>query len=309
MMGEWRCKAIPEMQREETMCSVGLPRRDFLGSLLYGLPVLTLDWDSFPIGDPDREGRNDYDAVVIGAGLGGLSCAAAFARQGFRPLVLEQHFIPGGYATTFRRPGGFEFDVSLHSTTVGERNGIHNLISGFPEIEEVEFVPHEALYRMILPDHDIRVPHRDVTAYIDLLAEHFPAERDGIAGLIEDMRGLNEDIMRYYQAGDQINMMTFPQEFPHLFGNLNRTWGGMMDARLNDARLKSIFSALWGYFGLPPSRLSAFYYALPTIGYLDEGGYYPIGKSQKISNAFRDFIEERGGGGKAAHEGGHLPDR
>jgi prolycopene isomerase len=52
---------------------------------------------------------------------------------------------------------------------------------------------------------------------------------------------------------------------------------------------------MWTYYGLPPSRLSSFYYALPTIGYLEEGGYYPRGRSQTISNAFVQFIEQHGG--------------
>lgn len=272
-----------------------LHRREFLGSMLCGLPIMALDWDSFPVGDTDRREQDTYDVIVIGAGLGGLSCAAAFARQGFRSLVIEQHRIPGGYATTFRRPGGFVFDVSLHSTTVGERNGIHNLIPGFPEIEEVEFVPHEVLYRLILPEHDIRVPNGDVPAYIKILLEHFPAEQAGIEGLIEEMRGLVGDISRFSSAGGQINFNTFPTDFPHLFRNFNRTWGAMMDEKLSDPKLKAIFSGLWGYFGLPPSKLSSFYYAMPVIGYLEEGGYYPIGKSQKISDAFVGFIEDRGG--------------
>src|SRR5512136_759578 len=91
-------------------------RRDFLKTILAGIPALTLDWDSLPRGEQSSPAKDQWDAVIIGAGLGGLSCAAAFARQGFRPLVLEQHRIPGGYATTFKRPGGFEFDASLHST-------------------------------------------------------------------------------------------------------------------------------------------------------------------------------------------------
>ncbi|MBM3789280.1 MAG: NAD(P)/FAD-dependent oxidoreductase, partial [Acidobacteria bacterium] len=62
-----------------------------------------------------------------------------------------------------------------------------------------------------------------------------------------------------------------------------------------DPRLKAIVSSLWGYFGLPPSRLASIYYAMPTLGYLSEGGYYPVGRSQKISNAFVKIIEERGG--------------
>src|SRR5512136_1157750 len=137
-------------------------RRDFLKAALAGLPLMSLDWDSLPRGKDETPAGDAYDAVIIGSGLGGLSCAAAFARQGFKPLVLEHHSIPGGYATSFKRAGGFEFDVSLHSTSVGIRNGIANLIEGFPEIEDIEFVPHKVLYRVIFPGHDIRVPHKDV---------------------------------------------------------------------------------------------------------------------------------------------------
>src|SRR5512135_3703103 len=136
-----------------------VPRRDFLRMLVGTFAAGAIDWDALPLGHPRvRSGPDSYDVIVIGAGLGGLSCAAAFARQGFKALVIEQHDKPGGFATAFSRPGGFLFDVSLHSTTVGERNGVRNLINGFPEITEVEFLPHPSLFRAIYPDYDIRVP-------------------------------------------------------------------------------------------------------------------------------------------------------
>ena len=116
-------------------------RRDFIKTLLSGFAVGAIDWSTFPRGSNLQREKNSFDAIIIGAGLGGLSCGAAFARQGFKPLVLEQHSKPGGYATTFTR-GGFTFDVSLHSTSAGERNGLRNLIEGFPEISDIEFVPH-----------------------------------------------------------------------------------------------------------------------------------------------------------------------
>jgi prolycopene isomerase len=68
-----------------------------------------------------------------------------------------------------------------------------------------------------------------------------------------------------------------------------------VDGWIKNPRLRTIVSTLWGYYGLPPSRLSALYYALPTYGYLRDGGYYPKGKSQKMSNALVNFIEARGG--------------
>ena len=100
-----------------------IERREFLKKFFGGLALLSLDWQSFPKGLGKILNENEYDAIIIGSGLGGLSCAAAFARQGFKPLIIEQHYKLGGYATTFERPGGFEFDASLHSTSVGERNG------------------------------------------------------------------------------------------------------------------------------------------------------------------------------------------
>jgi phytoene dehydrogenase-like protein len=270
-------------------------RRDFLKTLLAGIPVLALDWDSFPRGDAQETGRSEWDAIVIGSGLGGLSCAAAFARQGFKALVLEQHVVPGGYATTFKRPGGFVFDVSLHSTGAGERNGVYNLIDGFPEIKDVEFVPHKVLYRAIFPEHDVRVPPKDIEGYIKILAGYFPDEKEGIEGLFKAMRGLVDDINRYSSTGGKVDYSTFPKDYPYLFKSANRTWGEIQDSHIKNQKLKAIVSSLWGYFGLPPSKISCYYYALPLLGYLAYGGYYPIGKSQKISDALAKFISDRGG--------------
>ncbi len=65
------------------------------------------------------EGTADvYDVVVIGAGLGGMTCANRLARQGRSVLLLEQHIQLGGLATWFRRKGHL-FDVALHGFPVG----------------------------------------------------------------------------------------------------------------------------------------------------------------------------------------------
>ena len=270
-------------------------RRDFLKTLLAGIPFFGWDWNAFPRGDQDKLPPGSYDVVVIGAGLGGLSAAAAFARQGFKALVLEQHIVPGGYASAFMRPGGFTFDVSLHSTTVGIRNGVPNLISDFPEIQDVVFVPHKPLYRAVYPDYDIRVPHRDIPGYIKILKDNFPDEAQGIDGIFADMRGLTDDVSNLSQAGVQADMADFPAKYPHLFKNFSRTWGAILEDRIKNPKLKAVISGLWGYFGLPPSKLSPFYYAMPLMGYLEGGGYYPVGSSQKISDALVGIIKKHGG--------------
>ena len=272
-----------------------MERRDFLKSLMVAPALGSFDWDTFPDGAQARGREGEFDAIIVGSGLGGLSCGYAFARKNFRPLVLEQHDRPGGYATSFARPGGFVFDVSLHSTGAGRRGDLLNLIPGLPEITEVEFVPHPHLYRAIFPEHDLRVQQRDVAGYIKLLTGYFPAEEAGIKGIIEDMEGLARDINKLSGGGSMPDMSRFSMQFPYLFKCQGKTWGQMADARIRDPKLKAIISNLWGYYGLPPSTLSCYYYALPTIGYLAEGGYYPRGTSQKISSAIAKYIEDKGG--------------
>src|SRR5262245_64213839 len=65
---------------------------------------------------PDRR----WDAIVIGAGVGGLAAAGVLAQLGRRVLVLEQHRVPGGLMQSFRR-GPWAWDVGLH--VAGEMGG------------------------------------------------------------------------------------------------------------------------------------------------------------------------------------------
>jgi phytoene dehydrogenase-like protein len=66
-----------------------------------------------------QDAKDEYDVIVIGSGLGGLTAANVLGRNGHSVLLLEQHYKLGGLATWFKRPGGQIFDISLHGFPVG----------------------------------------------------------------------------------------------------------------------------------------------------------------------------------------------
>jgi phytoene dehydrogenase-like protein len=63
--------------------------------------------------------KDEYDVVVIGSGLAGMTAANILARAGRSVLLVEQHYKLGGMATWFKRPGGHIFDISLHGFPYG----------------------------------------------------------------------------------------------------------------------------------------------------------------------------------------------
>src|SRR5438045_9465909 len=60
-----------------------------------------------------REYAEQVDAIVVGSGIGGLCCANLLAEGGMKVLLLERHYMLGGYCSTFRRKG-FVFDAATH---------------------------------------------------------------------------------------------------------------------------------------------------------------------------------------------------
>jgi C-3',4' desaturase CrtD len=101
-----------------------------------------------PLPEPQKR---DSQVVVIGAGIGGLTAGALLASRGYDVLVLEQAYIPGGCASTFKRRG-FTFDVGATQVAGLEPGGIHARIFEALGVELPEAVPCDPACAVYLPD-------------------------------------------------------------------------------------------------------------------------------------------------------------
>lgn len=127
-----------------------------------------------------------YDAIVTGAGAGGLTAALTLAQQRARTLLLEKNPFVGGCAHGDGEQG-FSWDHGGHimlafrlgmpARQVFERLGID---------QRIEMVPDLQTFQCVFPDARTEMP-ADLTMAAERLARQYPAEREGITRLLLDM--------------------------------------------------------------------------------------------------------------------------
>lgn len=237
-----------------------------------------------------------FDAIVIGSGLGGLSCGAYLAKNGRKVLILEKHSMPGGYATNFRR-GDFVFDSTLHMVDgVGKGQTMRKFLEQCNVAEKIEYLKLKHFARLIFPEHDIRLPCGDLEGVIAVLEKNFPLEKERIRRLFKKLVKIHDDIFRFVLSSAPMwqQLPVFPFRYRALFPALKKTVGELLGKHLNDDKLKALLWANWGFFGLPISKLNVVS-VFANIDYWMLGAYYPKGGSQMVSNAFVDVIEQDGG--------------
>lgn len=238
-----------------------------------------------------------YDAIVIGAGLGGLSAAAMLARNDLRVLLLERHNIPGGYATSFVR-GRYEFEVALHELSgVGppERRGaVYRYLEYLDIADKVEFFHVPNLYRSVFPDLDVTLP-MSREAYEGKLTETFPHEAKGIHRFLDRVFDFGRDFAQVVRLRGKVNPMIMPVRYRHFFRYLPTTWAHVLNRDVKDPRARAVLSQYWGYVGLPPARISFVYFASTLAAYINRGAAFPKGRSQALANAFLTRFQQLGG--------------
>lgn len=228
-----------------------------------------------------------YDVIVIGCGIGGLILANLLAREGVKALLLEQHYMVGGYCSTFRR-GGYTFDAATHfypllgnpETLTGRLLGELGVTTGWVKMDPVDTFHFPDGSRFDVP--------ADFDAYLAKLKAEFPEEAEALDSFFAAVREVYMLGLLHYFRGRPAD--TLPRLAPYL----DMTVKQALDNFFRDPKLKLLLTADCPHWGSPPGRTSFVFDSMLRLSYF-LGNYYPKGGSQAFADELAHRFEEKGG--------------
>jgi phytoene dehydrogenase-like protein len=242
-----------------------------------------------------------YDVVVIGAGLGGLTAGAILAREGRKVLVIERSNSVGGAASSYKS-GDLFVEGSLHETSDPHdpRDPKHSVLTRAGVIDTVKWIPAGAFYEarggpldrpFVMPDN--------FDAARRALAERFPKARAGIDRLLGEMETVASAMGT--AGGDASSDQT--ESLPALLKRvpeIGEDWRLSLSQKLDrvfgdNEAVKCVLAANLCYYHDDPTALWWIHFAMAQGSYLQSGGRFIQGGSQRLSSALARAVKVAGG--------------
>lgn len=241
--------------------------------------------------------KDGYDAIVIGSGLGAMTFGAIMAKMGKKILILEKHYVPGGFTHVFKRKE-YEWDVGIHYVgDVHKDFTFMSILFDYVSDYKLKWAEMDEVYdRVILGEnsYDFKSGKEN---FIEMLYERFPGEEDAI----------DKYIQRVYQSAGSNKKFFMERAFPTIISKLigsfytkkyyelsDKTTKEVLDEITDNEELKGVLAGQYGDHGMPPGESSFAIQSVVNKHYW-KGGAFPVGGCQRIAETIIPVIEKAGG--------------
>jgi all-trans-retinol 13,14-reductase len=241
--------------------------------------------------------EDKYDAIVIGSGMGSLTAAALLSKEGKKVLVLERHYVAGGFTHVFKRKG-YEWDVGIHY--IGEVQNLNSPIRkmfDYVSNNKLQWEDMGEVYDRIIIGKKTYDFVKGVDNFKNKLISYFPNESHAIEKYIQIVFDCNKTMKKFYIE------KALPSFISSLFGYFfrkkylkysSKTTFEVISSLTNNQELIKVLTSQYGDYGLPPKQ-SSFAMHASVVKHYFKGGSFPIGGSSEIVNTINPVIEKSKG--------------
>ncbi len=236
-----------------------------------------------------------YDTVVIGSGAGGLATAICLARAGQKVLVLEQHYVPGGWCHSFFLKGQ-RFCPGVHYIGLLDKGqSTRDLYEGLGIANDLVFfrMNEKAYEHCWIGDKRIDMP-AGVAQLKERLKDHFPAEQKSIDKYLTLVKNVSDQLQLIPKMKGFWDNITIPFRTPQMGKYSLFSLKRVIDWHIQDPLLKAVLNVQCGDHGLPPYRASFPVHCAVMSHYFD-GAFYPMGGGGGIVKAMTNAYKRHGG--------------
>ena len=242
-----------------------------------------------------------FDALVIGAGVGGLAAGATLAKHGLKTAVLEKNHTPGGVANSFRR-GRFEFEISLHELCgfgPDERpyGSARKVLDALGLSDRIDWVKIPEAYRLITFDGAERIDATlpfGIDAYADAVERYAPGSRAAVKNAFltaAEIRAALAQLGTARTAEEKQAALLAHPDFLHIAA---KSVDEGLAALHMPKKAADIMKGYWAYLFTDCEELSFLHFLNMVNSYIELGSVIPKGRSLALTHAFCDCIRENG---------------
>ncbi|MCK5580217.1 MAG: NAD(P)/FAD-dependent oxidoreductase [Candidatus Omnitrophica bacterium] len=219
--------------------------------------------------------KDEYDVIIIGAGIGGLVCGCYLAKAGLKVLIVERNKKVGGYCTSFKVKH-WQFDACAHTLgNLSKGEHFYNILKDLGVLEQLDFVRHNPTDQIVTAEYTINFWQNKLRT-IEEFISIFPEEE--------------KQIQYFFQE------FIYCESMDLVIKTRNRTFLEILDETFNHEDLKSVLSLLiLGNLGVSAHEINAFTAIKHYRQFILDGGYYPPDGMHIVPELLRKRFLELGG--------------